>query len=281
MTLLELQSRFSSERACETFFRRIRWPDGVTCPRCGTGSPYYTASLSKWECKGCRYQFTLTSQTIFHGTRTPLQKWFIAIWLVCSSKRGISGKQLQRTLGVTYKTAWRMAMQIRLAMLHGSFGERLCVVLASPRNTPFGRHVWARTGQGLLTKDVAFDLTPLDGRRKTVLVRNVAAQDLRRILADTMRLGAELRLSDQPAGRPMPIASGSRAGRIRTLTFINGCVKGGGGESPASLLKRAVFGVYHRVSSKYLMAYLGEFSFRFSHRHDARLFENVLAYCWG
>ena len=98
MNLLELQKRFSSEEECQTFFRGIRWPDGVACPRCGTKSPYYTAAFDRWECRRCRYQFTLTAQTVFHGTRTPLQKWFVAIWLVCLSKRGVSAKQLQRIL---------------------------------------------------------------------------------------------------------------------------------------------------------------------------------------
>jgi len=280
VTLLQLQRRFATEEDCETFLRRVRWPEGVRCPRCGTANPYYTAGLAKWECRSCRRQFTLTSGTVFHGTRTPLLKWFIAIWLVCSSKRGISGKQLQRILGVTYKTAWRMAMQIRLAMLHGSFEENLCAVLAPPGDGRSEQAMWGRTGRGLVSRCVVFDLTAFNKEHRAIVVGDLRAQELQEIVAATMRFGADLRLSDQPHGKRTSPPRGRRTGRHDTLTFISGCVHGGGTETPASLLKRAVFGVYHRLSSKYLAAYLGEFAFRFSHRHDDRLFENVLAYCW-
>jgi transposase-like protein len=277
MNLLELQKRFSSEEECQAFFRGIRWPDGVACPRCGTKSPYYTAAFDRWECRKCRYQFTLTAQTVFHGTRTPLQKWFIAIWLVCSSKRGVSAKQLQRTLGFTYKTAWRMGMQIRLGMLHGSFEEKLCLALTSNRDRPVRHRVWGRTGRGLLVRDSLLVLTSIGGGRAPFVVGDLSEHELAPILRDTMRFGAELRLADQGTGGPVsPIHSGLRR---RPLTFINGCVEGRGAEDPGTLLKRAVLGVYHRVSTKYVAAYAGEFAFRFSHRRDERLFENVLAYC--
>lgn len=280
MTLLQLQERFSTEKKCREFFRDIRWPDGVACPRCGARAPYYTASLDKWECRDCRYQFTLTSRTIFHGTRTPLQKWFVAIWLVLSSKRGVSAKQLQRTLGVTYKTAWRIGMQIRLGMLHGSFVEELCVVLVSRRESPVRRPMWGRTGRGLLIRDSVVVVTSLGGGPRPLVAGDLNAHEFAPILRDTMRLGAELRLADQLAGGAFPLGSNAcRRGSIHSLTFVSGCVEACGSESPASLLKRAVLGVYHRVSTKYLAAYVGEFAFRFSHRRDEQLFENVLKYC--
>jgi transposase-like protein len=280
MNLLELQHRFSSEERCRAFFRNIRWPNGVACPRCGTRAPYYTASYDKWECRDCRYQFTLTSQTIFHGTRTPLQKWFVAIWLVHSSKRGVSAKQLERTLGVTYKTAWRIGMQIRLAMLHGSFEEKLCAVLVSRRDSSARRPMWGRTGRGLLIRNSLLVQTSLAGGRSPLVVGDLRAHELAPLLSDTMRLGAELRLADQLGGGRLSVRDGDRQHRpIQPLTFVSGCVAGCGSESAGSLLKRAVLGVYHRISTKYLAAYVGEFAFRFSHRRDERLFENVLKYC--
>jgi len=267
MTLLELQRRFTSEEDCATFLRRTRWPNGVRCPRCHAAAPYYTAGLAKWECRDCRYQFTLTSGTIFHATRTPLRKWFIAIWLVCASKRGISGKQLQRVLGVTYKTAWRMAMQIRLAMLHGSYEERLCTTLTSSDTATSGHPAWRRTGRGLLSGVVSFDLAAPGGEREAIHVGGSC--DLQRIVAASFRFEAELKLSARAARGPR----GEPA-------FVQGCVGEAGSETPLSLLKRAIFGVYHRLSSKYFAAYLAEFAFRFSHRDDDRLFEHVVAYCW-
>jgi transposase-like protein len=279
VTLLELEKRFSNDEDCQQYFQRVRWPDGVTCPRCGTGSPYHTPRLSKWECRKCSYQFSLTAHTIFHGTRTPLRLWFVAIWLVSSSKRGISGKQLQRTLGVTYKTAWRMGTQIRLAMLKGSLAEKLCGLLAPPDEVSQKKSTWGRTGRGLLAQDIRFYLQACDGTSQAIEVKDRNTEQLRPIIEGAMRLEATLHIVDQ-----LPHASNAalnilRAQQIQLLTFLCGSVRGRGPESCTSLLKRAVFGVYHQLSTKYLVAYLGEFALRFSHRHDRRFFECILAYC--
>jgi len=279
VTLLELERRFSTERQCQEFFRTVRWPGGVTCPRCGAGSPYHTASLSKWECRSCRYQFSLTSHTIFHGTRTPLRMWFIAIWLISASKRGVSGKQLQRTLGVTYKTAWRMGTQIRLAMLKGSLAERLCGLLAVPDEVPLGRHIWGRTGRGLLARDVSFYLTARDGTLQPIAVKDRNTEELVPIIEDTMRSEASLHIVDLLPRRSMRTLAGPRVRKRQMLTFVCGSIHGSGPESCTSLLKRAVFGVYHQLSTKYLTAYLGEFALRFNHRHDTHFFECILTYC--
>ena len=279
MTLLELETCFSTERQCRKFFQRIRWPNGVICPRCGAGSPYYTSRLSRWECRNCRYQFSLTAQTIFHGTRTPLRMWFIAIWLMSTSKRGVSGRQLQRTLGVTYKTAWRMGTQIRLAMLKSSLAEKLCGLLAVPDEVPLRRQIWGSTGRGLLARDVKFYLTVRDGTSQPIAVKDCSTEELRPILEDTMRSDARLHIVDQFPRRPMRTLTGPHMRRRQMLTFVCGSVHGRGPESCTSLLKRAVFGVYHQLSTKYLVAYLGEFALRFNHRHDGHFFECILTYC--
>lgn len=125
MDLLELEKRFSTERKCEKFLKKKRWPDGVTCPKCGSKKNYWIKTRRIWECKDCHYQFSVTTGTIFHRSRTPLKKWFLAIYLMCTFKKGVSAKQLERQLGVTYKTAWRMSHQIRKAMKHTNFEDKL------------------------------------------------------------------------------------------------------------------------------------------------------------
>jgi len=278
MTLLELEQRFSTEAQCERFFRRIRWPNGVTCPRCGAAHAYYTQAFSRWECRQCRYQFSLTAHTIFHGSRTPLRKWFIAIWLIASSKQGISSKQLQRILGVTYKTAWRMATQIRLAMLSGSIEEQLCCVLADG-DLAHPRVPWGRTGRGLMRVDVGFPLQDRSGSPTIVSVRNCDARTLEPVLIETMRLCADLCVVDQRPPRPARQPTAGNVRTIRPLTFMCGSVDLRAPETHMSLLKRAIFGVYHQISTKYLATYLGEFALRFAHRRDDDLFECILCYC--
>src|SRR6188472_745446 len=113
-TLIE---RSGSDEKCRDYLERLRWPDGaVECPRCGEHSISRIAKRKQFECNSCRYQFSVTAGTVFHDSHLPLWKWFLAIYLVGESKKGISAKQLQRTLGVSYKTAWYLGHRIRSAM---------------------------------------------------------------------------------------------------------------------------------------------------------------------
>ncbi len=101
----------------------VRWPDGPICPHCGSAEkPYQLQGKAHrpdlWKCVDCRKQFTVPVGTPFERSKVPLSKWLMAAYLLCSSRKGISARQLQRTLGVTYKTAWRMAHRISQAMLH-------------------------------------------------------------------------------------------------------------------------------------------------------------------
>ena len=95
-----------------------RWPDGVTCPQCGSKSVYFDLSRNGWECKTRhpRRKFTLKTGTIFEGSSLGFDKWLLAIWMIATAKNGISSHGIARALGVTQKTAWFMLQRIRLAM---------------------------------------------------------------------------------------------------------------------------------------------------------------------
>src|SRR5690349_21225804 len=116
MNLPKLIERFGSEEKCRAYLEDLRWPDGVECPRCKHDKVSRIAERNQYECAKCRYQFSVTAGTIMHDSHLPLWKWFLAIYLMVESKKGISAKQLQRTLGVSYKTAWYLAHRIRDAM---------------------------------------------------------------------------------------------------------------------------------------------------------------------
>ena len=103
-------------KSAATYLEELRWPKGVVCPRCGNESVSRIEKRHKYDCNSCRYQFSVTAGTLFHDSHLPLRKWFIAAYLICESKMGISAKQLQRTLGVSYKTAWYLCHRIRDAI---------------------------------------------------------------------------------------------------------------------------------------------------------------------
>ena len=124
-TIVELMARFPDETACVAFLRKLRWPDGFVCPRCGARASVTIQTRRLEQCRSCRYQASLTAGTVFHRTRKPLQLWFLAIFFVGRHKTGISALQLQKDLGLgSYKTAWTWLHKLRSA-LHERPGLRL------------------------------------------------------------------------------------------------------------------------------------------------------------
>jgi len=281
MDILELQKRFSTQRKSEEFLKKMRWPDGVTCPKCGAVHPYWISTRKLWKCKACGHQFTYTSGTIFHGSRTPLQKWFITIWLMVESKKGVSAKQIERTVGVTYKTAWRMAMQIRQAMRPGYGFENKLAGIVEIDDAYIGGKRHGKRGRGAAGKEVVVGFKERNGALAATVVPNLKAETLTSLLDAFIRNDAELLCTDEMSSYGLA----AQANNLPHMTvchskaFVNGNVHANGVESFWSLFKRAIIGVYHRVSAKYLQAYLNEFVFRFNNRHNENIFETVLANC--
>ena len=120
MTLPEVNEMFSTDARCRELLERLRWPEGVMCPRCKDTRVSRLKDYARFECVGCEYQFTATSGTIFHDSHLPLPYWFLATLLLCEAKKGMSAMQLKRTLWGqhkgSYKTAWYLCHRIRHAM---------------------------------------------------------------------------------------------------------------------------------------------------------------------
>ena len=116
-TTIEFEQRFGTEEACLKYLAKIRWPDGFYCPRCGHKKAWI-AKRGVYRCKNCDYQVSITSGTIFHGTRKPLQLWFHAIWYITSQKNGVSAMGLKQVLGLNrYETVWVWLHKLRRAMV--------------------------------------------------------------------------------------------------------------------------------------------------------------------
>src|SRR5438046_7327669 len=116
MNLPKLIEQFGDDDKCRVRLTELRWPQGVTCPRCQSKSISRVIDRYQYDCNQCRYQFSATSGTIFHDTHLPLSKWFLAIYLMTESKKGMSALQMKRTLCVAYETAWYLCHRIRAAM---------------------------------------------------------------------------------------------------------------------------------------------------------------------
>lgn len=117
MKLLAFQEQFATEQDCRDYLIKVRWPQGYRCVACGHGEAWYLPARHTFDCKKCRKTYSVTADTIFHKTHTPLREWFWAIFLMVQSKKGISTLELQRLLGAPYyDKVFRMQERIRQAM---------------------------------------------------------------------------------------------------------------------------------------------------------------------
>ena len=124
-TLIEAVKFFANRDNCREYLVARRWPNGVTCPTCGSASVYFDKSRNGWECKTRhpKRKFTLKTGTIFEDSPLGLDKWLPAVWMIANMKNGVSSHEIGRAIGVTQKTAWFMAHRLRFALHHGSFDK--------------------------------------------------------------------------------------------------------------------------------------------------------------
>ena len=125
MTIQRFRRLFGDEERCWDHLRRMRWPRGFVCARCGGDSRGYMRARRVDECRACGYQGSVTAGTIFHKARVPLADWFWAIYRMSQGKKGISALQLSKEIGVSYPTAWLMAHKIRKALADREQGRHL------------------------------------------------------------------------------------------------------------------------------------------------------------
>jgi transposase-like protein len=134
-TLQDFQTKFPNDAACLEWLKDYLYPDGIFCETCQRITKHHrVASRPSYSCDNCGHHVHPTADTIFHKSPTPLTKWFYAIYLMSATRCGISAKQIEREVGVTYKTAWRMFKQIRSMLNDGTA-------------TPLGRSVFWRAAQ--------------------------------------------------------------------------------------------------------------------------------------
>src|SRR2546426_7117660 len=121
VNLVQLIEDFGSEDKCRAYLEALRWPNGVHCTRCGSAKISRIKARDQFDCDSCRYQFSVRAGTIFHDSHLPLWKWFLAVYVMGESKKGVSANQLKRMLGVSYKTAWYLCHRIRATMTNEGF----------------------------------------------------------------------------------------------------------------------------------------------------------------
>src|SRR4051794_11991561 len=181
--------RFQDALKAAEYLESVRWPNGPVCPHCGESErqAYFLKNQTRklWKCAACRKQYTVTVGTIFESSHVPLNKWLLAFYLLCSSKKGMSAQQLHRMLDVTYKTAWFMFHRIREAMRDPAFNSMLSGTVEADETYVGGKRRRApgqklgRPGPSDKNKAAVFTLVERDGRARSFHVARVDAAHLK------------------------------------------------------------------------------------------------------
>jgi len=278
-SLVEARKQFASQETCEKYLAAMRWPNGVTCPRCGSKTVTYMESRHQWQCE-CRYQFSVTSGTVFHKTHMDLPRWLMAIWLVCHSPKGISSKQIERELGVTYKTAWYMTRRIRLAIQKNMLGLTVGGVVELDDSLVKADGGQASSNTVHPARKVLGMVSRTTGAEKMVSAYSLTREDIKTICAGN--LAAVKRIYTDGSNHFSTLCNTAPLFSVNHYRrqYVVGEAHVNHVENMWSLLKRGLVGVFHHVSAKYLQEYLDEFAFRGSHRNEREAMVSlVLASC--
>ena len=269
-TIVELQERFPDEEACLGFLRRLRWPNGFVCPRCGGRESVAIRTRRLEQCRSCRYQASLTAGTVFHRTRKPLRLWFLAIFFLGRHKTGISALQLQKDLGLgSYKTAWTWLHKLRRAMVRPG-RERVTGSIEIDETYVGGLEEGVRgrqTESKVLVVIAAEEDGTGIGRIRMRRIPDASAQSLVPFVEESIEPGTMIH-SDGWSAYDAVAARGYR----HRVTILTRNKKSASELMPrvhrvASLLKRWLLGTHQgAVSHEHLDYYLDELTFRFNRR---------------
>lgn len=266
-TTIEFEQRFSTEEACHKYLAKIRWPEGFCCPRCGNRKAWVT-KRGLYRCKNCDYQVSITSGTIFQGTRKPLQLWFYAMWYITSQKNGVSAMGLKQVLGLNrYETVWIWLHKLRTAMVRP---DRDCLSgIVEIDETYIGGKKAGKRGRGAIGKSLVLvaveDKGEHFGRIRLHRITDASAESLMPAVKKSVKAGSLIRTDGWSGYTQLP-SNGYKHIVVRKnaevgdnlLPLANRVV---------ALLKKWLVGTHQgAVHSSHIDYYLDEFTFRFNRR---------------
>jgi transposase-like protein len=280
MNLAELNSRFSTDDKCRELLIRLRWPEGVTCSRCKSRTISRLFTQGKFECADCCYQFSVTASTIFHDSHLPLSQWFLATHLLCEAKKGMSACQIQRTIGVSYKTAWYLCHRIRAAM--AEVDKPMLSGTVEMDETYVGGVKRGGRGPHASEKEIVIGIRQRGGELRFYHVKNTKSKTLAKYLKNSVSVDVDKIITDDWVGYPKAMMkAGIHKDQHKTINhshkvYVIGDIHTNTIENAFSLFKRGIMGTWHHISAKHLAAYLEEMEFRFNRRKDSDLFLDTL-----
>jgi len=284
MNIIQVFKKLPTQESCIEYLEQKRWGDTPICPYCESTNTNPLKKELRHHCNGCRKSFSVTIKTIFHDTRLPLQKWFLALCLVLNARKGISSCQLGRDIEVRQPTAWSMMRRIRNAMKDN--GELLTGIVemdetyigGKPRkkNKSDDDDFHNPRGRGT-KKECVVGMIERDGKVKTTVQKRLRFTDLKKIVDNNIDVLKSTLLTDdfkgyKPFKKVMPHYSVNHSKGEYSRNGINT----NSIESFWAIVKRGMFGQFHWVSKGYLATYLNEFCWRFNNKDNENNFDDLV-----
>ena len=284
-SILDLIKAFPTEQSCVEHLEILRWNGNVVSP--------FDATSKVWKCKNNRYQckntgkyFNVKTDTLFDNTKMELQKWFLAIWIVTSHKKGISSLQLGRDLDITQKSAWFMLQRIRNCFgiennneLDNEVEADETYVGGKETNKHLNKKIEGNTGRSLKGKTPVVGTIERKGKLNANVVVNTTSATLTREVVANVKKTASLYTDEYLGYKGVSRIYDHSVVKHNSHQYVNDRVHTNTIEGFWSLLKRGIFGIYHFTSKKHLQKYVDEFVFRYNTRDttEAMRFNLLLA----
>ncbi|MGO9685329.1 MAG: IS1595 family transposase [Beijerinckiaceae bacterium] len=291
MTIPQFEKLFPTDDACKSYLVTQRWPNGIRCPRCDNEDVYPVANKPfHWQCSKCAakggYRFSVLVGTIFENTNVGLKTWFKVIYLMLTSKKGISALQIQRMMGFgSYSTAHYMCHRVRAGLADPEFRKLMGIVEVD--ETYIGgknknRHAdkKIKDARGTTGKLIVIGAASRKGNVVARVIENTDTATLDGFVREAVSEKVSLLATDEHSGyRKLGDLFAHEFVRHSKGEYVNGAVHTQTIDGFWSLLKRGIMGSYHKVSRKYLPLYVAEFAWRYNNRNNSDIFGAAIARC--
>lgn len=292
MNILEVVKRFPDQETCINHLEALRWQNKPKCPYCKSEQSTKRVGTQRHQCNACNRSYSVLVGTIFEDTKLSLTKWFLAISIILNAKKGLSSRQLSRDLGINRNTAWYLQMRIRKAMQEGD-DQDLFEGIVEVDETYIGgkkaNHSKKKRQErrdnglqitGMQDKQAVIGMLERAGRIKLKVLEKAHGKTIKPLVEQTVSKDASL-VTDGFGGyaglnkvfKEHQVLNKDKEEYVRGAYHTNTI------EGFWTLLKRGIYGQYHKVSVGHLQQYLNEFTFKYNHRANRSIFDLLVGNC--
>lgn len=274
----EMLEMLPDDTACRNYLEKMRWNNEPACPHCGVMEHYVLKKKGEfngmYKCKNCKERYTVTIGTMFEGSHISLRKWFIAIYIFWSHKKGISSHQLGKDLGITQKSAWFMLGRIRFAEKSKTIAKKIeGAVMADEsffggknKNRHADKKIPDSGGRSVKDKTPVLGIMLVGGQVRTRVIADTKASTLQPIIKEMVAQGSIVITDEWHGYKGVSKDYNYVIVNHKDGEYARGAFHTNGIENFWSHLKRGIYGIYHQVSPKHLHRYCDEFAYRYNTR---------------